>query len=301
MLQNAAVVPYRGIVVTRALQEASERNEGIEKFFTELTASADAWNDFQMARANLLRDPETSFSVGYDPHRDVLTHQRTSQEDHEYLKGRFAAIDKALEDLTVIRTPALGKFRELAAVDTDAALSPLALAAETGKPLWSDDFVLRLIAREHGIPVFGTVALLDALIETERMEDTLRDDVAHLARGYVADLLLTTDELLSLIAENDYQIGPATIPVMRPLFWADPVTGQEILLELITKIHDRAPQTTLAWFRAACNGLAARRPGETITEHARGLAEAVCSGIHADGGLRDQILGIGDEAGRYAV
>jgi hypothetical protein len=243
-----------------------------------------------VAQENLLRDPASTFSIGYDARRDVLTSHQLTQAEHEYLSGRLSDIENALGDLTIGPAPELGPFADYSPADTDPALSPLALAAETGVPLWSDDVVLRALAREHEIPAFGTLALLDALIETGRLPDTLRDDVLHLARGFTVDLMLTPEELLNLAGETAYQPGPATAVLARPVFWAEPAVAQDVVLDLITRVQAEAPQTLITWFRAALDGLAARRPGGTAADYARSLAEALSDHIHADNDLHAQLI-----------
>ncbi len=258
--------------------------------FTELRFPRDAWSDLQHARDNLLRDPDTTFSVGYDARRDVLVSYRLTREEHEYLSRRVSDIGEAVRDLAIVKVPELDAFADYTPAGSDPALGPLALAAQTGTTLWCDDVVLRALAREHNVRAFGTVALLHALIETDRLPDTLRDDVLELARGYTVDLVLTPEELLRLAAETDYQPGPATAAVGRPVFWADPDTGRNTFLELITVVQAHAPHTVITWFRAACAGLAARHADGPIAEHARSLAEAVAEHIHAESDLREHLM-----------
>jgi hypothetical protein len=102
--------------------------------FTELRLPRDAWSDFQAARDNLLRDPDTTYTVGYDARRDVLISHQLTQAEHEHLSRRVSDIGNALRDLAIIPTPELGPFADYLPADTDPALSPLALAAETGTP-----------------------------------------------------------------------------------------------------------------------------------------------------------------------
>lgn len=285
-LDRAVIVESSALAVATTIPGRWPQLRGA---FTELRFPRNAWSDFQAAQDNLLRDPDTTFSVGYDARRDVLVSHQLTQTEHEYLGCRVSDIGNALLDLTIIPSPELGPFADYSPSDTDPALSPLALAAETGMPLWSDDVVLRALAREHRILAFGTLALLDALTETGRLPDTLRDDVLHLARSYTVDLMLTPEELLSLAAETGYQPGPATAVLGRPVFWAEPAAAHDVLLQLITHVHAHAPQTVITWFRAACTGLVARQPDGMIAEHPKSLAEAVSMHIHADNDLNTQL------------
>jgi predicted nucleic acid-binding protein len=55
-------------------------------------------------------------------------------------------------------------------------------------PLWSDDFALRSIAADQGIPAFGTYALLAALIQAGLVPDTMQEDMQALAEARVVVL-----------------------------------------------------------------------------------------------------------------
>lgn len=284
-LDNAVILQASGIAVATILPGRWPQLRGS---FTELRIPRDAWEDFQAARYDLTRDPESTYSVGYDLERQVLVSHQMTNAEHEFLTRRVGEIDRALQDARVVATPELGTFAGYSPAATDPSMSPLALAQDADTPLWCDDVVLRVIANQHGIPAFGTVALLEVLIETGRLPDTLRDDILELARGYVTDLTLTPEELLSLAAETGYQAGAATTILTRPVFWADPSAAQEVALDLIAAAHARAPQVTPIWFRAACHGLAARQP-EVAASSIPSLAKAVSGHIDADTDL-DAVL-----------
>jgi hypothetical protein len=156
---------------------------GLRGAFTELRLPRDGWADFQAARSDLLRDPDSAYSIGYDLRRRALVSHQVSRADYDYLTRRTADTDNALRGVRIVATPALGAFADYTPAETDPALSPLALAARDDLPLWCDDVVIRGLAERHGIAAFGTVALLETLIEAGRLPDTLRTDVVTLARS----------------------------------------------------------------------------------------------------------------------
>jgi hypothetical protein len=162
--------------------------------------------------------------------------------------------------------------------------------------LWSDDAAIRSLASQHGVPAFGTLALLHVLTEAGRMTDTLREDVLTLARGYVADLVLTEDELTSLAAENHYLPGPATLVIGRPLFWAVPGAAQAQFTELASNVNRHAPESLTAWLQAACSGLIARCPQAPPQGHVIALAEAVATKIHASESMRTRLIDVAIQA-----
>jgi hypothetical protein len=287
-LDGPVIIQSSAIAVATTL--LPDRWPQLRGSFTEVRLPRDAWMDFRAAREELLRDPDSTFSISYDPRNQVLVRHQFTEEEHGYLTQRFIAIDTAMRDLSLAAVSELGALADYTPGDTDVALSPLALAAETGTTLWCDDIVLRGIAREHGIPAFGTLALLHALIDADRTPDTLREDVIRLARGYVTDIMLAPDELLSLAAENQYKPGPATAALSRPVFWAAPETATDIFLELVDAVNTHAPDTLSAWLHAASAGLAARRPEGALAEHAESLAEATAARIHADSDTRERLI-----------
>lgn len=293
--QEAAEVALDGKVVihSSALAVATilaDRWTGLRGAFTDVSLPRDAWADFQIARNDLLRDPGARFMIGYDLRRQALTSHQISQADHDYLSRRFADIDSALRGITVAPAPDLDAFAEYTPAETDTALSPLALAARAGIPLWCDDVLLRGLAEQHSVATFGTVALLETLIESGRLPDTFRQDVLTLARGFVANLVLAPDELEGLAAETGYQPGPATAIVSRAVFWADPSTAQKTFLELVSKAYEQVPEAVTAWVTAACAGLAVRLPAEEVMKFARSLAADVSTRIHADNDLRSRLI-----------
>jgi hypothetical protein len=115
----------------------------------------DAWADFQGAHDELRRDPEASFSTGYDLRRQVLVSHQLSRADHDHLFRRTSAIRTAVSGITTTSTPDPGAFAGYSPATTDPAFSLLALAAATGLPLWCDDVALRALARQHGIAASG--------------------------------------------------------------------------------------------------------------------------------------------------
>jgi tetratricopeptide (TPR) repeat protein len=291
-LDHAVVIETSAVIVATTLPGRWPQLRGA---FTELRMTRDAWNDIQDAR-DVLRDPGTTFFLGYEPSgRARIDHGLTS-DTHEQLSRRFAGIDHAMEDLTLIGTPDLGQLARFTFGGTDPALSPLAACAASGTTLWSDDAAIRSLAAQHGVPAFGTLALLHTLTETGRIADTMREDVLILARGYVTDVMLTAQELTSLAEEDHYLPGPAMLIISRPLYWAIPDAAQAQFLELAGTVNRHNPDCLIAWLRAACVGLAARHPEEPADHRAVALAEAVANTVEASNDIRTSLIDAATEA-----
>ncbi len=286
-LDHLVVIETSAIVVATILPG---RWPCLRGAFTEIRMTRDAWNDIHDARNDLLREPGTVFSISFEPAGRADIRPQATSGTHEYLTRRFHEISRAMNDLTLTTAPDLGQFAKYTFHGADPALSPVSVCAVTGAPLWSDDVAVRGLATQHGIPAFGTVALLHVLIETGRAEDTLRQDALVLARNNIGDLVLTAEEFMNLARENGYLPGPATSIIRRPLFWAGPEPAQAIFLELAESVSQHATDTLTAWLQAACVGLAARFPHPESARQATALAEAAATKIQADAEARASLI-----------
>jgi hypothetical protein len=293
-LDHAIVIETSAVVVATSLPGRWPQLRGA---FTELRVTRDAWNDIH-ATYDVLRDPGTAFSISYEPGGKARIEQQLTSGAHQYLSRRFDQISYAMDDLTLISAPQLGPLARYTFGSTDPALSPLAACAATGISLWSDDAAIRSLAVQHGVPAFGTLALLHVLIETGRIADTLREDVLILARGYVADIVLTAEELVSLAAEDNYLPGPAALVISRPLFWAVPGAAQAQFTDLANNVNHHAPESLTSWLHAACTGLIARHPETPAEGHTVALAEAVATKIHASETVRASLIDVAIQAAR---
>jgi hypothetical protein len=73
-------------------------------------------------------------------------------------------------------------------------LASLSVAARMGLPLFSDDRVIRNLAREVGIPSFGTVALLEALERRSFIDSPVNEEaVQALSDAGAIELWRTSD------------------------------------------------------------------------------------------------------------
>lgn len=298
-LDHPVIIETSAIVLATLLPGRWPRLRGA---FTDIRMTRDAWNDLIDARSQLLRDPETIFSVSLGPSGKAGLQPQSAGAAHERLVRHFREIERALNDLSLVTAPGLGELARYTFGKTDPALSPLAECAVNGSTLWSDDAALRKLAAQHKVQAFGTLALLHVLTETSRADDTLRQDVVTLARNRIGDLVLTTEELTSLAAENNYQPGPATLVVSRPLFWATPGPARAVLTELAAVVNQHAPATLTTWLQAACTGLATRLPSPAAAvPMATSLAETVADRIHANDEVRASLTEAAAKAAGDAI
>jgi len=127
---------------------------------------------------------------------------------HAALRDQAAALEASASSLE-IRTPPAAQ---------DAPADTLAVARETGLPLWCDDMALRQQARLRGIAAFS---FLDLITELTRHGTTLSNQAVlrRLAAHYVVDLPLDADDIIAIAADGDWRPGPAHTALARPAWW----------------------------------------------------------------------------------
>jgi hypothetical protein len=263
--------------------------------FAELKLTRAAAADLEEGRYDLTRTPGTVLSVGYDPARDVLVAHEASAAEQYRLARRVQEITDAARDATVTANPHPEHFP----VSMDPAwVSSLELAAQTQAPLWSDDTVIRAIAAHSGIPAFGTIALLHALMEEGVLPDTLRDDVQALAAARVVDLLLTPEEIIQLASAENWQPAVAAVSLSRPAFWICYDPALETFLQVIDQIQSHQPNAVLGWLAAGCQGLAGVAPAADAARRLRELADTTADQLGADPPTRAAMLQVADDVAR---
>lgn len=275
----------RVVVETSALAVATiipHRWPTLRSAFAEAHLPRPALTDIDAGWRDLVRAPGSTFSVGYDPVNDVLVRHETTAVEHQRLRERAVALDTAARELVVAD---LAENSQPATPDA-VWLAPLELARQRDLPLWSDDIAIRSIAATQGIPSFGTVALITALVEAELIPDTLRDDVCLLAQAGVVDLVLTDEELFDLAAREQWAPGAAAVHVSRAATWASYSSAVDALLPIIEEVVRHAPDGLLVWFQAACVGAGSGLPADQALAQMRKLADAITGHINADDQLQ---------------
>jgi hypothetical protein len=102
-----------------------------------------------------------------------------------------------------------------------AWLAPVTLAIAEGTALFSDDVVLRGIARGKGVPAFGTLALFEVLVSGQRRPD----DSGALLQSLFEDNVVDLGAADALVRHTMTGAGPGAPAVLlnlsRSAFWAD--------------------------------------------------------------------------------
>jgi tetratricopeptide (TPR) repeat protein/predicted nucleic acid-binding protein len=284
------------VVETSALHLTTlipDRADKLRAAFTQVLLARPALADINAARKDLARAPGTSYSVSYDSATDSLVLSQTDPVDHQRQRRQAIELDQVARSVSVADLP-----EDQDSDPTHAAwLTSIDLAAHRDLPLWSDDLALRRVAASRSIPVFGTVALLTALVEEELIADTLRQDVISLVRAGIVELLLTFDELV-IIAELD-QWEPVTAAryFRRPTTWSSLPTARACLLKIAESVWQHRSDALSAWFSDACFGIMAALPAHEAMAEVHALRDEIVLRIHAD--ERTQAM-LDDEIGRMS-
>ena len=115
----------------------------------------------------------------------------------------------------------------------------LRVALHRGCALWIDDVTMRAIARQLGVPAFGTVALYEVLLGASVAAElpSSLDFKRSLIRFRVADVPMTWGEVDAIAAKDG--ITAAAFIMERPSIWLDPVAALRWIQHALKKLRDR--------------------------------------------------------------
>lgn len=184
---------------------------------------------------------------------------------------------------------------------------PWALPAEAARekrlPLYSDDFVLRAMARLEGVQAFGTLSLLNALAAKDRIGvRSLADATMLLRRNYAADLPFDAEHILALAAEDGWRTGPGSFSLARPVLWQDSQRAFSLYQKCIEAVLAHDATLLPAWCAAATAGFARSLPTAVAAQRAGTiLAYTILMGSVLSGGLRPDLFAPSLQTSRRAA
>jgi hypothetical protein len=145
---------------------------------------------------------------------EVSPEQADGWAQHSAWMAQAAAV---LESATCRAFP---NFAEIADEWTQGWLAPLEVAKQRNTALYSDDAVVRALAQSVGVPTFGTVALVAALVADGRFSSADQDaTILELRRARVVDLLFDERQLLAIAEADQWVPGPVYLAMSRPALW----------------------------------------------------------------------------------
>ena len=120
--------------------------------------------------------------------------------------------------------------------------------------VYSDDRVVRLSARQAGLPSFGTVALLQAMRDEEILEHSLvREARMLLMRSGGLGVGPSGDELIALAEESDFALTAALGTIFNDrLAWRERPRGLwPPILPFLERVFELAPTEFVTWVARA--------------------------------------------------
>ncbi|BCW73609.1 hypothetical protein [Arthrobacter sp. NicSoilB8] len=135
-------------------------------------------------------------------------------------------------------------------------LNTLDYAISSQTPFWSDDRLLRLLAAEYGLPSFGTVDLIRALVRKRRIPLELSQVAeATLLANFHVDLGFNL-KVMRLAADlTGWKGAGAAAALARPLTWETPRSVVDFLHEALAKVAHTSPELVQAWVQNTAAGV----------------------------------------------
>jgi len=169
----------------------------------------------------------------------------------------------------------------------DVLLGSLELARRERLPLWSDDPSIRQIARNEGMDAFGTVSLIEALVDAgDLTEDELERSLLAMIRSRFVDTAFRPDLILRVAEEDEWNARSAAFTLTRPSAWINPVPALGVYRRSIMKAATEAPNSLTDWAYVAAIGA-----GRATAPHLRrgAIATLVLSGFLHTGSQPDSL------------
>jgi nucleoside phosphorylase len=229
-----------------ALGSATE----LQANFERLLVAAPQRDDIIRARTSLMM--RSAGSLGWDP----VSERPTFTEYPAEVTDRWAAdaerLASTLRNCDVVADPP--------APDADPRhrfwSAPIWVSRERGLSLIADDAALRAVARNEGIPAFGSVQLLVALTEEGVLPPThIADSYRRLMKIRAADLPLLGD-LHDIAAQESWKpSGYAAFLLQRPTTWMPFQSGWQRYTGLIAALPEKALDDLAGWCASAAFGM----------------------------------------------
>jgi hypothetical protein len=238
-----------------ALGHATE----LRTHFERLLVAAPQRDDILKARSSLMM--RSSGWLGWDSVSDRPTFVQYDPEVTERWAREADDLAKALVWCDVIADPPPDHDDPRHKVWS----APIRLARERGVSLIADDAALRAVARNEGVPAFGCLQLLSALVEDRALPDGALDESYQRLREIRAAELPVPGRL-SDIAENEgwNPAGYAGFLLQRPTTWTPLARGWRDYTTLITALPTKKPEEVAGWCTAAMHGLSLTTVTSTV-------------------------------------
>lgn len=235
--------------------------------FVSLQIAAATRNDVNRAVFDIRSSAGSPGTLRWDPDASSLIFQDLAEDEFTRQLRRAEALNDFTQKLptrVVANVKVLGELGQ--EVEHGPWAHAIQLALDDAVALWSDDLGLRRLARELGVPAFGTPALVDALrdnsIEVSSSEETTDAAIEKstctnllLAEDLLVDIVLYGKDLVTLAAREMWLPRAAAVVLTRPAWWAWEADPIAVLLELYARVKEAEPDSLPHWQGSAMAGI----------------------------------------------
>lgn len=195
---------------------------------------------------------QSSGWLGWDPRTERPTFTEYSKEVTRSWSDQAHALAAAVNACDVLPDVPSDDGDE----DLRAWSAPIRLARELGISLLADDAALRAFARSQGVSAFGSLHLLEALIQDETLPaDALEQSYRRLMALPVAELPVR-DRLLTIARSEQWNPDAyAAFLFTRPSTWQPLADGWRTYSALIRALPEKDPERAAGWCLTALRGL----------------------------------------------
>lgn len=239
-LKNPIAIDTSGIMLWQGHLGGSPT---IERCFAEILVPTELLADLRQAERTLQTSATALGAMGIHPATGKLWITEAEPDQVQSAQEVIATILAVADSCTHTES------MTLCAPDSDEVPSPLApwdaafrVALDRGCALWTDDAVMRAMARHYGVPTFGTYALHQALMSTSAVADlpSELDLKRSLISSRVADVPLTWAEL-EAVSNNDRACRVGFV-LERPWNWNDPEQALRCFRRTLTSLRDEGKE-----------------------------------------------------------
>lgn len=191
-------------------------------------------------------------SMRYDNQHDRLQFNESPEAEADRLAEEADRLHAAVEALTRRSAPSERTFDE---TEDRVWTSALDLARAEHAVLWSDDPVVRVLARGMGVPATSTLAVLHRLRVVGAITDDQHENcIRRLIKARIGQLPLNEQRLLELAEDDNWRPAAVGAALARPAAWANPLRALAFYQRLIAQARTHAPTTLPDWLYAAARG-----------------------------------------------
>ncbi|WP_146877508.1 PIN domain-containing protein [Actinomadura madurae] len=200
-------------------------------------------------------------TIGYDEERDLPYFTEISQVEADRRADEAARLRDLIHQLTCRPQPALKTFDDHEVLPLSAWASAVDLAKHLQVALWSDDPVLRTVARQIGIGATSTPALLDYLLHRGEVTNADHEHALRtLIKAQVTDFPIREERLLQLAEDERWAPTSVAVALSRPAAWTDPLRAGKLFGQIVIQVAAHQPQGLIDWLCLATQGAAASAP-----------------------------------------